>query len=58
LKIRHAGSSLVHIARRSGIDASTPCGCTPAAGYYTVLPGGPVTCPHCRELDDAELAES
>ncbi|MEY9964622.1 hypothetical protein ABIA33_002664 [Streptacidiphilus sp. MAP12-16] len=52
LKIRQAGSSLVHIAVRTGTSARTPCGFSPEAGYYRVLAGGPVTCSRCRDLDD------
>jgi hypothetical protein len=56
LRISPAGSSLVHIAARSGTGARTPCGFTPAAGYYTVLSAAPVTCPRCREFVDADPA--
>lgn len=53
LRVSPSGSSTVHIATRSGTSARTPCGLTPAAGYYTVLAAAPVTCPRCREVVDA-----
>ena len=52
LRIRTSGSSLVHIAERTGISARTPCGFSPGAGYYTVVAAAPVTCPRCRDLAD------
>jgi len=54
LRIRPAGSSLVHIACRTGISARTPCGYSPAAGYYTVLAGSPVTCAQCRAFREPD----
>jgi hypothetical protein len=55
LRISTAGSSLVHVAQRTGTSARTPCGFTPGAGYYTVLPAAPVTCPQCREQVDEQV---
>jgi len=57
LRISTSGSSLVHIAQRTGTSARTPCGFTPGAGYYTVLAAAPVTCPRCRDHAEADLAD-
>lgn len=58
LRIRTSGSSLVHVAERTGTSARTPCGFSPAAGYYTVVAAAPVTCPQCRDRVQADLAGS
>jgi hypothetical protein len=54
LRISTSGSSLVHVAQRTGTSARTPCGFTPGAGFYTVLAAAPVTCPQCRGHVDAD----
>jgi hypothetical protein len=49
LKIRTAGSSTVHVAYRVGTAARTPCGFSPVAGAYTVVPTGVVDCARCLD---------
>ncbi len=58
LRIRQVGSSLVHVARRTGIDAETPCGYRPGAGHYTVVAAEPVSCPDCVRHAEDRLAEA